>query len=268
MNVISRAVQKYYEDGIISLLKSSIPFITRKLRVLRVLTPIQRNAVWNEVKVPPTVAPQRRLADDYLETVRTDYAKSEDGECKMHSEFTKPGDRVIIIGGGRGVTTVRSAWESGHDGKVIVYEASNKYSEIIESTVELNDVGSQVDIRNALVGPDIAVYSSEDNESHRGVSPEELPKCDVLEMDCEGAELEVVRNLNIRPNTIIMEVHPQRYDRAPEAIDELSNIGYNIVRYRTNEGEPLCEDEFYNVLDNCSRGDDPAPVIAAVYSHG
>jgi hypothetical protein len=129
-------------------------------------------------------------------------------------------------------------------------------------------VGSQVDIRNALVGPDIAVYSSENDESHRGASPEELPKCDVLEMDCEGAELEIVRNLNIRPNTIIMEVHPQRYDRAPEAIDELNNIGYNIVKYRTNEGETLSEDEFYNVLDNCSRGDDPAPVIAAVYSHG
>lgn len=154
--------------------------------------------------------------------------------------------------------------ESTPNGQVIAFEAFKHYSDIIKNVIELNDVEPSCEIRNVLVGSDVKIYA--EGEHNKSIHPQELPECDVLEMDCEGAELGIIRNLNIRPQVIIMEVHPQRYEHAPEAINELADIGYNIVSYRSNEGEKLTEDQFNKVLEKCSRGEAPASIIVGINS--
>lgn len=259
MSLIELAIQKYHRDGVIPLIRSG-------LRLIRRVIHIETNPVWNGVEIPPHVASKHKLIDNnwLTLTVRTDYAKSEAAEVKSHNEFTQPGDTVIIVGGGHGVTTVHAARKSGHDGEVIVYEASDEHSDIIRKVVEMNSVETHVSVENALVGPDIGVYDDGENKNRRVITPQELPECDVLEMDCEGAELEIVRNLNIAPRIIIMEVHPQLYDQAPEAVDEIISHGYDIARYRTNEGELLTQTDFDQVLNECSHGDASAPIVVAV----
>jgi hypothetical protein len=37
--------------------------------------------------------------------------------------------------------------------------------------------------------------------------PSELPPCNVLELDCEGAEVEILREMNIQPRVILVETH-------------------------------------------------------------
>jgi hypothetical protein len=37
--------------------------------------------------------------------------------------------------------------------------------------------------------------------------PCQLPACDVLELDCEGAEVEILRGMIIQPRVILVETH-------------------------------------------------------------
>jgi hypothetical protein len=37
------------------------------------------------------------------------------------------------------------------------------------------------------------------------VTPAELPECDVLELNCEGSEIGILRNMTIRPRAIAVE---------------------------------------------------------------
>jgi hypothetical protein len=39
------------------------------------------------------------------------------------------------------------------------------------------------------------------------LAPSELPPCNVLELDCEGAEVEILRELTIQPRVILVETH-------------------------------------------------------------
>lgn len=105
MTILHRAWSKYQDDGFISLFKTGVSFLIDKTlnwpgKLLRSLTPVKWYAVWNNVKIPPEVAPKRRLIDEYVTLIRADYHESEDGEVESHKEFTQPGDTLIIIGGG------------------------------------------------------------------------------------------------------------------------------------------------------------------------
>jgi hypothetical protein len=54
------------------------------------------------------------------------------------------------------------------------------------------------------------------------VRPQFLPQADVIEMDCEGAELEIIENLSIRPRVITVETHSNHDD----VLNALEKIGY------------------------------------------
>jgi hypothetical protein len=265
-NKINRALSKYRKDGIVSLSKSIYMFSSHTVTAsLREITPVKRNAIWNGVKMSSDIAPKHRWIDDFIQIIQTDYEESEGGEVEFHKEFTQQGDTVVIIGGGRGVTTVRSAQESGPDGHVSVFEASEEYSSIIREVIELNSVESRCEIQTAIIGPLIDAEGGSHDKTKR-VPPKDLPSCDVLEMDCEGSETEIISNMEIRPRIVIIEVHPQKYEFATEAIDRIREIGYDIAGYRTNRVKTLTKNQFEDVLERCSRGQTGAPVIAAVSS--
>jgi hypothetical protein len=60
-------------------------------------------------------------------------------------------------------------------------------------------------VQHAVVGEAISVYGERDGHSPRILPPGELPKTDVLEVDCEGAEIGILRNMTIRPPPIAGE---------------------------------------------------------------
>jgi hypothetical protein len=39
------------------------------------------------------------------------------------------------------------------------------------------------------------------------IAPDELPSCDVLELDCEGAELDILERMTIQPRALVVEAH-------------------------------------------------------------
>jgi hypothetical protein len=239
------------------MLKSVIKFI-------KPLIPIKRRAVHNGVTVPREVAPPYRLVHDYpmLPFVTVpDYPNSEGGEVNAHKEYTENGDTVVIVGGGRGVSTVNAARESGPTGNVIVFEGSEEYSNIIDKVTRYNNVDELVKISQNVVGHDKNIYGRLNNYDF--ISPEELPECDVLEMDCEGAEEEIVQNLIILPRVITVEIHPRNSDNE-QTLESISDLGYNIEAYWTNEGQKISEKEFDEIIEQRIENSVGAPLITAI----
>lgn len=141
-------------------------------------------------------------------------------------KWVKPGDDVVVIGGGWGVTTVIAAEQNGPDGSVISYEASPNQAESISETVELNNVADRVTVENSVVSEAISVIGEE--VSQNTLPPSELPKCDVLELDCEGAELGILDGISFRPRVIIVESHGHLDSPTDQIVEKLESMSYEI----------------------------------------
>lgn len=141
-------------------------------------------------------------------------------------EAVSPGDDVVV-GAGYGVTTVHAARESGH-GEVIAYECSEKRVENCKDCFSLND--ADVNLRKAAVG---VVKKKVGNVSEAEfVHPINLPKCDVLELDCEGAEVEILKEMIIQPTTVVVETHAEFESPTEKVKKILSDQGYEVVEER------------------------------------
>jgi hypothetical protein len=137
------------------------------------------------------------------------------------------GDDVVVVGGGIGASSVTAAEEAGSTGSVVTYEAGEVQVEIVSETLALNGLRERVNLCHGIVGSAISLYSEAGDAEV--VDPTELPDCDILELDCEGAEVEILDALKIRPRTIIVETHG-KFD-APEHLirQKLDELGYEVV---------------------------------------
>jgi len=79
---------------------------------------------------------------------------------------------------------------------------------------------NRLTVEHAVVGKAIAVYGVPHQLSTVVVSPAELPECDLLELDCEGAEILISRNMAIRPRVIAVETHGE-YGAPTRMVKEL-----------------------------------------------
>ncbi|UPW01295.1 hypothetical protein M0R88_04120 [Halorussus gelatinilyticus] len=146
------------------------------------------------------------------------------------------GDTVVVVGGGFGISTVAAATKSGPDGRVISYEASKSRYKCAQETIELNGVSGRVTLKHALVGPDIAVKGDLGGAS--AVTPSNLPDCDVLALDCEGAELDIIERLGPTPREIVVESHGC-FDAPTQAVREtLEQNEFTVINEL--EDNPKC----------------------------
>lgn len=145
-------------------------------------------------------------------------------------ERVQPGDDVVVVGGGWGVTAVVAAVQAGPDGHVDVYEGSSEYVDRIHETLKLNGVSDRVSVHHAIVAEEIQLRGSSDGAST--LQPSELPPCDLLELDCEGAErkiLQAFEERETRPRTILVETHGNLGAPSDEVTDRLDSLGYQLV---------------------------------------
>ncbi len=145
------------------------------------------------------------------------------------NDKVEKGDRYITVGGGSAVTAVNAAKIVGREGKVIIYEADEKRCEDIKNTLSLNVENKNYKIVNKYVGN---VYSKNNSSTDGNVNFCEMPSCDVLELDCEGAELEIIKNIKIRPRLLIAELHHEKdfcpYKDKNVVVDEAEDAGYSV----------------------------------------
>jgi len=116
----------------------------------------------------------------------------------------KTDDDVVIIGGGWGVSTIACATLVESNGQVVVYEASGELVSPLRRSTWLNDVEDFVEVRHAAVGNVQSVWGGDTAEAE---SPSSIPDCDVLVLDCEGAENQILAEMEISPRDIVVEHH-------------------------------------------------------------
>jgi hypothetical protein len=117
--------------------------------------------------------------------------------------------------------------EAGPDGSVTVYEGAKRSADRVSAVTERNGVSGRVNVEHAVVAQGDNLSGSAGGADT--VSPTDLPECDVLELDCEGAELEILRRMELQPRVILVETH----DHLGAPIDEVEQVlkdrSYDIV---------------------------------------
>jgi hypothetical protein len=173
--------------------------------------------VYNGVQVLGTVR-ELDLTDEF-----PNYKNSNISALKRYVSF---GDDIVVIGGGIGVTTVVSAFQTGKSGSVMTYEASLDEIQTIRRTLEINKVDNVCTVHHAVVGPAIEIEGNIGNPT--SVDPSNLPECDVLEIDAEGAERDILPSISTLPGTIIVETHPKFGSTTREIKQALTAMEYKI----------------------------------------
>ncbi|HQZ12253.1 MAG TPA: hypothetical protein PK286_05150 [Devosia sp.] len=169
----------------------------------------------------------RRLGDAFVERLLPspfyDPAGYEEALIRGLRQFVRANDRVTVVGGGAGVTAAIAAQLAGPTGRVICFEGTAKCASDVRKTAERNKV--EVDVRDAVVGVALHVYGK---AADKLVAPLDLPECDVLELDCEGAELMILGGMSLRPRHILVETHGF-YGAPTKAVHEaLEGLGYDV----------------------------------------
>jgi hypothetical protein len=151
----------------------------------------------------------------------------ESGIIDSLRHHVRGGDDVVIVGGGFGVSSVVAANHVGEDGSVTTYEAGADQYDLVQEALELNDVTDRVDVTHAIVGSAVSLYTPPGDADV--VDAAALPDCDVLEMDCEGAELDILRNLGVEPRVLVVETHANFGSPEDDVRTELDRLGYEVV---------------------------------------
>lgn len=219
--LLGRVRSTIEDEGLVYTLRSAVRFLHR--RYIRKFLP-RRTTTLNGVNVRSA-----RLFDSVLpwQLGRQDAENYESAIVNNLRTFVQTGDKIVIVGGGWGVSTVVAAEETGESGSVRTFEASPTYATYIEETTKLNDVHDRVKITNAVVSRVISTRGDESSDTV--IPPEKLPETDVLELDCEGAELEILRNMSIRPRAIIVETHGKFGSPSSKVIESLEDLSYGVV---------------------------------------
>lgn len=138
-------------------------------------------------------------------------------------------DVVVEVGSGQGVCTVWAA-RMAPGGKIITFEGSEEMCNVTKDTMAVHSQtltnNPEVEIHNEIIGPDVDVWGASEHVTR--CSPSDLPDCDVLIMDCEGAELDILQNLSTTPRTCIIEAHPNKGVDPDDVVEELESRGHEI----------------------------------------
>jgi len=198
----------------------------------------------NQVKSSP-----KKLFDDWFFWPKSENYV-EGGIIKIHELETRESDKVTIIGGGSGISCVRAAKIVGKTGQITVYEGGRQSVDKVKETVILNEVNDICEINQCIVGEPRNVYGGE-HENAPIKTPTELDYCDVLELDCEGSEVDILPDMSIRPRVVIVEIHPMNFDEPEDYINDiLEGLGYQIKWKFGHDGIEINENQFELLLKN------------------
>lgn len=244
---IRRASEILRNDGIVSLVKRSIRFLSLSdyynNKIWPLLPTTAEYGTYNQVEVKGTHPMKIRhssgleIKHRVLDNIMPWSTPSNIPNFKkpnieqIYNNYTK-GDKIVIIGGGNGVSAVHSANIVGPEGAVIIYEGDKERVRDLEKTLEHNGVLDICKINHSIVGQ---AHLVESPGSANVVQPSDLPLCNALEMDCEGAELEILKDIQQLPDKMIIELHHKKTYSPYSSPDTIKSIleekGYSVQRF-------------------------------------
>ena len=236
------------EEGLPSLANRAVAAVYRL--GVRPLLPTHRHVRYADVEVAyewkrgDSLVP-RRWRPAHVEDVPT-YEAALVGGLNAH---VRPGDRVVVVGGGAGVTATIAAQRAGPGGHVTCFEGGRQSAAAVRRTAQINGVADRLTVEHAIVARSVAVFG--DAPDRAAVAPNELPDCDVLELDCEGAEVDILPALTIRPRILLVETHGFRGAPTQTVRSLLESLGYDVTDRGVAEprARDFCEVNDIRVLE-------------------
>jgi hypothetical protein len=251
------------EEGYVTLVKliyvSFIRSLLPTVGYLRKAKPLNHDGV--------KIDQEEKLFDKYLDLPRVDDGDTtkELGLRIGHLALTQRDDHVVIIGGGNGISATTAARQVGPGGKVTIFDGMTGENDPrfgiahVERGLELNGVEDRCVTRHGLVGSKgdtVEMYATHMDYEVPTIHPSELPECDVLEFDCNGMELDILRQLEIRPRAMIVELEAPFYKELfdgeahpREVLEVLDGMGYTIVQQFGHEGTTLSPEQLLSLID-------------------
>jgi len=133
--------------------------------------------------------------------------KSEMGILLSHSHIQKADRSILAIGLGPGISLIYNC-NILNCTKFYAIEASKESILYAKANIHLNNVNkSKYELVHAYIGSIDGVYGNPKSTSKLSASLSDF-NFDILELDCEGCEFEVLTNLEVSPEFIIVETHP------------------------------------------------------------
>jgi len=191
-------------------------------------------------------APRPQVSRSVRKSLRNN--EYETAETYLVRQLVRPGDTVLDLGSGLGLTSIAAAKASG-GGRVIGYEADPAIAPLAEKNVRRN--GARVEIRNKAIAREKGVCEFHVRRSFTASSV--LPKKrsrkilieadsfqdavdeirpDVLVCDIEGVEKEVFTGANLSSvKRVILEVHPELISvlGVLKCVQDLAASGLSLV---------------------------------------
>ena len=171
----------------------------------------------------------------------------------LYEKYLEPGDVVLEIGGGVGITAAYCAQITGSP--LVVIEPNSKLHPLIKENLRANDVGAT--LISACVsaeegGGDLDFYCHSEfwrstlipdsSENYDVISVPQVSldslliahSPEVLVVDVEGAEVGLFKKMKQRPRKIFVEIHsPNIGEKATaEVIGDLIARGYSLKDFR------------------------------------
>lgn len=239
MTKIEEAKKVYKNEGILPL---SIKAGKFGYNYFRSLLP-RRIVSYNGVPVRAS-----HLGDRIIPWEQTDIPDYETALVDGIRRHVSEGDTVSIVGGGWGVSTVVAAKQVGETGHVITYEGGKDAYENVRETTRLNDINERVTVQHGIVAEAISLRG--DGTEAKIIPPSELPECDVLVLDCEGAELEILEQMDCRPRTLLVETHGMFGATEAKVRAILKELDYEVTAQSVAEERlsEFCEEKGIYVL--------------------
>lgn len=205
--------------------------------------------------------------------------RNRDADLDLIRSLLSPGDTLIDVGANIGFTAIEGALAVGHSGCVHVIEPHPAINRCLMENLTLNQLGDRVGVHAvALADPGSAGGTLPFSDDRRddmnallepGVSSTlhvpittldelfpDLPRCDLLKIDVEGAELAVLRgagDLLKRTRQILIEAgepNSLRFGvRAADLLTHLEAAGFTVTETDPAR-QPICLERYESHVGN------------------
>jgi hypothetical protein len=171
------------------------------------------------------------------------------GILKSHDLIYNPDYKILAVGVGSGISLIHNCSKNSKNANYVAIEASANQIELATNNALLNNVDlDKFTIHQGYVGIPTGVYKSDSiTYKHLDIN---LFDFDVLELDCEGSEIEILESMTAMPKYIIVEMHPHKRKIDIEKFNiDLRLKGYNLVQIFTVSGKGVPEGgykEYFN----------------------
>ena len=172
--------------------------------------------------------------------------KDEMGILLSHDDIFKVGDIIMAVGVGSGISLIHNCKKDRVPEAFIGIDGSRDQIELAKANAKLNQVDSSMFILiEGFVGDPDRVYGGATQQSSQMIDINQFD-FDILELDCEGCEIEILRDLTARPRHIIVEMHPIYINIDIYVfLDSMRNKGYDLGKAFTINGESVNSEDVH-----------------------